>query len=764
MMSDSNKLGRNLGGALVAVGLAWAGVDAARAALGAMEKEYSLLGDIPGHQQWPHVALGPSGGFVAWQSEALGSGGERILFQAVDKDFRAMRVPLRVSQADDGRLELNARVAMMKDGGAVVAWEAGVRADRDIYLRFIAPNGSFLTTDIRVNTYTSGIQGDPVLAVLGNGDVVVAWVSREQDGSGTGIFGQHFTAQGTKSGAEFRVNVETKRNQSSPALAALADGGFMTAWISESVTGQSDDGAPNLRSNLTGLRFDRKGAAQGGELRLNQGNAVCSEPVLAGFAGGGFAAAWVQLDETRRLNQGDIFARRFNASGAPAGDARRQNANTAGFQHSPSLAVLKDDGLVAWDHRRFQSSGREVHGRLLSGGAEFRLNTRLQMPQMHVAVAGDGESRWLAAWVDFLKPRHSVLSGRVFRLGGLPDITAGAHVVDEKGPSRVVIRGQTGRKADPVKSQLNDKAAEQILAAERQADEAAMAAARVAQQAAAEQASNTLQQMAADAARAPAPVAQPLRGFGMESSGFRQNLMGTAPGPTAIPDPTAVPPGLRRRQGDLDVPSLQLVGVNTLRDRARSRMSPEAVKAMSTLVKRQDRPTGRGINFPQMGRRPGLSPDVTRRLTSSRPSITDRRLNPATFRPSTMGGRTGGDWSSIRPLPGNGSGTGRLRLVDGRLRLPGGQLTAPQRVRNSRPSLADRMARSSQPVAAQLVRNGRDMQVQWNTQRGRNYQVQGSRDLRSWQNMSAIRSGTGSQQRAPINNGSGMRYYRVMPR
>ena len=62
-----------------------------QAALTPLGGEYPLLGDIAGHQQNPHVAVGITGGFVAWQNATDNSKGERILAQRLNADFSGMR-------------------------------------------------------------------------------------------------------------------------------------------------------------------------------------------------------------------------------------------------------------------------------------------------------------------------------------------------------------------------------------------------------------------------------------------------------------------------------------------------------------------------------------------------------------------------------------------------------------------------------------------------------------------------------------------------
>ena len=52
-----------------------------------------------------------------------------------------------------------------------------------------------------INTYTTGNQGAPVVAMNASGEFVVTWISYGQDGSDYGIVGQRFDASGRRVGA-----------------------------------------------------------------------------------------------------------------------------------------------------------------------------------------------------------------------------------------------------------------------------------------------------------------------------------------------------------------------------------------------------------------------------------------------------------------------------------------------------------------------------------------------------------------------------------
>jgi hypothetical protein len=67
-------------------------------------------------------------------------------------------------------------------------------------------------TDVQVNTWTAQQQRYPSVTALADGGFVVTWSSAipgyvaGQDGSGSGIYGQRYAANGTTVGSEFQVN------------------------------------------------------------------------------------------------------------------------------------------------------------------------------------------------------------------------------------------------------------------------------------------------------------------------------------------------------------------------------------------------------------------------------------------------------------------------------------------------------------------------------------------------------------------------------
>ena len=73
------------------------------------------------------------------------------------------------------------------------------------------------------------------MAVLNNSNVVVVWGSFDEAGANSlqDVYGQILSPTGQKIGGEFLINQFTDFNQRTPTVAALANGGFVAAWVSE---------------------------------------------------------------------------------------------------------------------------------------------------------------------------------------------------------------------------------------------------------------------------------------------------------------------------------------------------------------------------------------------------------------------------------------------------------------------------------------------------------------------------------------------------
>jgi large repetitive protein len=115
--------------------------------------------------------------------------------------------------------------------------------------------------EFRVNTATNNPQEQPSVTALSSGGFVVTWASYYQDGSGYGVYGQRYAADGTTLGTEFRVNTATDSQQQQPSVTALSSGGFVVTWSSHYQDGNG--------YGVYGQRYAADGTTLGTEFRVN---------------------------------------------------------------------------------------------------------------------------------------------------------------------------------------------------------------------------------------------------------------------------------------------------------------------------------------------------------------------------------------------------------------------------------------------------------------------------------------------------------------
>ncbi len=378
--------------------------------------EYAVVGQLPGDQVWPDVAAGTNGGFVVWQDNATDGSGWGVSATRLDSTLSA--VPnwsdksVNVTGTND---QENARVALLKNGGAVFAWQGGVEGFQHIYARFLTPTNTWLTaTDVLVSVPTNNFQINPAVAVLNNSNVVVVWGSSDEARSGSlqDVYGQIFSQTGQKIGGEFLINQFTPYNQRTPAIAALAGGGFVVAWVSEQERAVGAASATTVLSSqqaypsvdIFARLYNSSAAALGGEFLVNSNAFPCANPVVAAASDGSFLLAWSARNTLNPTNSWDVYARSYSSPSADAGGPIvTVNTTLYGDQYAPRISVIGTDYLVLWTSLGQDGSREGVYGQFVHAGGglvggEFRVNTTTVGQQMQPAVASDNASQFVAVW------------------------------------------------------------------------------------------------------------------------------------------------------------------------------------------------------------------------------------------------------------------------------------------------------------------------------------------------------------------------------
>ena len=246
----------------------------------------------------------------------------------------------------------NTAVATAPAGDFIVAWasysDPDDGDDAAVRSRLFDANGMALANDFLVNTYTTGFQDSAQLTRAADGSFVVVW----QDATRDSIVARRYDNAGAPLGGEILVNTTPACCGVEARVAGAPDGRFVVVWRS---------GGSFSTFDIAGRRFDSAGNPIGGEFIVNSvttGAQFRSDVTIA--PDGSFVVAWMSDGPT----QTDVFARRFDASGAPLGGDFQVNRDHEGdANYSSSLAVAgADDGtfVVAWRSDYEYGSGSDI--------------------------------------------------------------------------------------------------------------------------------------------------------------------------------------------------------------------------------------------------------------------------------------------------------------------------------------------------------------------------------------------------------------------
>ena len=290
-------------------------------------------------------------------------------------------------------------VATSLTGDSVVTW-ASLSQDGSgwgVYARRYNGSGVAQGSEFLVNTTTIGDQVDPTVAMNAMGNFVITWASLSQDGSGSGIYAQRYTANGIALGAEFRVNTTTANDQTAPSVATDGWGNFVITWTSMNQDG-SDLG-------IYAQRYDLVGLATGGEFRVNTttAGAQSDSAVAMNRLNNEFVVTWSSAGQDG--SGSGIYAQLYSATGSSAGSEFRVNTTTADDQIDPQIAInlLNGSFIITWTSKNQDGSGLGVYAKRYNAGGvaqgvEFRVNTTTTGDQSDSAVAMDAGGNIFVTW------------------------------------------------------------------------------------------------------------------------------------------------------------------------------------------------------------------------------------------------------------------------------------------------------------------------------------------------------------------------------
>jgi hypothetical protein len=360
-------------------------------------REFQVNTYTPSAQHQAAVRSEPNGDFVV-AFESSGEDGE--VYGIFGRRFTSAGGPLAVEFQISVRTldnEYQPALDLDADGDFVVAWTSRNQDGfgNAVFARRFASSGDAIGDDFQVNTYTTFAQEYPDVALDDDGDFVVVWQSYHQDGSVRGVFGRRFSSAGAGLGGEFQISVYTTSHQKRAAIGMDAAGDFVVAWQSYGEDGSAD--------GVFARRFASTGAALGGELQVNAYTTGIQEvPAIAVESDGDFIVAWSSAAQDGSIY--GVFARRYSSAGVSQAGEFQVNAYTSLHQRYPVIAAGTDgDFLVSWNSTNQDGSSYGIFARRFSSAGvplavEFQANGYTQGYQRFSTTAALPNGRFVVAW------------------------------------------------------------------------------------------------------------------------------------------------------------------------------------------------------------------------------------------------------------------------------------------------------------------------------------------------------------------------------
>lgn len=280
--------------------------------------EFQVNTETSGEPKDPSIAGLAGGGFVAaWLSSLQDGSGYGVYGQRYDAGGNRVGEEFRINTEVTGS-QIYPSLAALDGGGFVATWSSLGQDGDDygVYGQRYDAVGNPVGDELHISTETARRQWYSSVAALDGGGFVVVWVSDGQDGSGDGIYGQRFDAAGDRVGDEFRINSVIELSQMLPSVAGLDGGGFVATW-----TSNNHDGSGR---GIYGQRYDANGDPVESEFLVNTYTLSHQWfSSIASLDGGDFVVTWQSYGQDGNGDgiYGKVYSPIFGAGKNLAGGA-----------------------------------------------------------------------------------------------------------------------------------------------------------------------------------------------------------------------------------------------------------------------------------------------------------------------------------------------------------------------------------------------------------------------------------------------------------
>ena len=281
-------------------------------------------------QDSPGLGMNANGDWIAtWDTTTAGQG---LRGRASSLNGTSIGNEFAVSVATDAAPQFPG-AARADDDSSIAVWSIPGAV---LFRRFDASSAPITGDSDGTPQSESGAR--PAVGLRPAGGAWLAYAASDADE--VGVFVQSFDAAGDADGAVFAVAASPANPQTQASLDTAADGGFVIAW----------------RDLLLGVRvrcFGADGSPRSAEIAVDP---IGPFKLDVGVAPDGQFVV-VFHDEL-------IWAREFDRTCRPVGDAFQVNETVEGFQRSPDAAAGRDRFVVVWHTQNLDDDGAAVARRL----------------------------------------------------------------------------------------------------------------------------------------------------------------------------------------------------------------------------------------------------------------------------------------------------------------------------------------------------------------------------------------------------------------
>lgn len=268
---------------------------------------------------------------------------------ALTEDF-----PVERNLTQDARV---GDVAAFPNGNFVIVWYDKRGTTYDAYARIISGSGAFLTGEIRVDQAPAGYDvSSPKVITDSNNNFIVAWQDTRPFNFYYDLYARRFDSSGAALGNEFIVDQAPEVTLALGGIARDGNNNIVFTWYDRR----------NGNQDIFARFYDASGAPLGNDFRVDQdtGTASVGLPAIAVDQANIFTIVW----SDGRAGNNDIYARRYDATGAPLGKDFRvdQATGTSAASNTTLAAMPGGKTIIVWSD--YRNGNYDIYARIFAPG------------------------------------------------------------------------------------------------------------------------------------------------------------------------------------------------------------------------------------------------------------------------------------------------------------------------------------------------------------------------------------------------------------